>query len=644
MAQASLAWRLEGGYSRFLEGSRVELRLEESPFQQTLDVSPLGLIRRSEPIELTFRVTKGLWGSGAGDLRWRVRPAGSVRALILFPSNAFLGNFRVPRDHFAVQWDIEATAQGMAGKKYAPFLIDVEAGTQLHHTWVKILPREVSVAKGLREAWHSYLDPFDSGDIFQVAEAQVIQWRWSGKLRAGIDVQWGPSVGWIIPGTFPAVKLSKEVSSRAGIGARFHVEERGEFALRVTRRKGRIKFSVRRSQERTTSHGLSAGVSLATSVRLERLGPEKPVILGMVSKALGGPLVKRANRVVEKALVKRLQIGLAAERTRWRRNAHMLHAEWVRPEFPPFQASYGQLMSGDVPQSGPGLAIRGRFEEVRGKRLAVSFNVLDWVRIGTSSEKRSEHSITLGPAGEVLVETAKVLEKSAYRWDEIQFLGLLERARLGKSEGAIEFVWTHGREKKFSYDELYRFLSMALRCAIVPEFALPPASAFPLKVNALLVTTFSAQGLDEVRRAGSDRKWEALVRALEIADPHRYEVRSFWRDWIDYPEVRKRIDRDPVQSHLVTRYPVGERSEFERIQVVAAYRKAKRFLELLERWSKADTGSLVETFESGLDIPVYVFFHLLCPARWRRSAAVLTGGLEEVWGDEEAVRRVIGGD
>ena len=51
---AQLTWRLEGGYSRFIEGSRVELRLEKKPFRHSLDVSPSGLIHRSQPIDLIF--------------------------------------------------------------------------------------------------------------------------------------------------------------------------------------------------------------------------------------------------------------------------------------------------------------------------------------------------------------------------------------------------------------------------------------------------------------------------------------------------------------------------------------------------------------------------------------------------------------
>ena len=219
--------------------------------------------------------------------------------------------------------------------------------------------------------------------------------------------------------------------------------------------------------------------------------------------------------------------------------------------------------------------------------------------------------------------------------DEIQFLRVMRRETSSGAERRQDFTWTYGSEKSFSFQALRRFLGMALRCEIIPQFGLPARSAFPLQVRALLVTEFRTQGLAAVRRASRKRKWQALIQALEIGDPERYGARSFWRDWIDSPEVRRRVDRDPVQAHLVTHYPVGNRSRFERIQVVTAYRKAKRFLALLDHWRDGEHARIFRVFTLGMDVPIYVFFHLLCPSGLRRSAAVLTGEMEEVWGDGE---------
>ena len=91
MVQAGLRWRLEGGYSRFLEGSRVELRLEEGPLRQSLDISPFDLRDRSKPIEMTFRTARGFRGQGPEKLSWRVYPNGFIRSLILFPGQRLFG-------------------------------------------------------------------------------------------------------------------------------------------------------------------------------------------------------------------------------------------------------------------------------------------------------------------------------------------------------------------------------------------------------------------------------------------------------------------------------------------------------------------------------------------------------------------------
>ena len=149
MLRAGLVRRLEGGYSRFLEGSRVELELEEGPLGQTLDLSPLGLAHRSKPMDLRFRVAKGFRGRASGGLRWRLSPRGLIRSRILFPGNAFLGNFRVPRGRFAVQWDIDASVEGTVGRRVKRFLIHFEKGERLHHTWVQTFPEKRS--RGSRE-------------------------------------------------------------------------------------------------------------------------------------------------------------------------------------------------------------------------------------------------------------------------------------------------------------------------------------------------------------------------------------------------------------------------------------------------------------------------------------------------------------
>lgn len=81
---------------------------------------------------------------------------------------------------------------------------------------------------------------------------------------------------------------------------------------------------------------------------------------------------------------------------------------------------------------------------------------------------------------------------------------------------------------------------------VLKQFDLGPRSHFPFTARLLMVTRFSPGGLTKIRGASRLRKWEALVRALEMVTPEQYAEKTFWRDWIDFPEVRREINRDPV--------------------------------------------------------------------------------------------------
>ena len=282
----------------------------------------------------------------------------------------------------------------------------------------------------------------------------------------------------------------------------------------------------------------------------------------------------------------------------------MLRAVWSRPRSDEFERTYSRLLVGELPPSSPQVRISGSFERVRGRRFVVDLNILDWIRLGRSTEREKRQTVSVTPEGKLLVETTETLKKSSYHWDEAQFFHLVRRET---ADQEADFTRTYGREKRFSREGLRQIFTMALQCGIMDEFRLPSPSEFPLKAQVLLVTRFSRQGLARVRRASRKRRWEALVQALELAEPDRYGRKIFRRDWIDVREVRERIDEDPAQAHLVTHYPVGGRSRFERIQVVAAYRRAKRFLSLLEHWRKGEYAQLFQAFQLGMDVPVYFF-------------------------------------
>jgi len=632
---AQLNWRLEGGYSRFIEGSRVELRLEKKPFRHSLDVSPAGLIHRSQPMELIFRATRSFTGKGPGDVRWRVRPQGQVRAVILFAGNAFLGNFRVPPDHLAIQWDVEVSTEGSAGLSRVPLLMDIGAKTRLYHSWVTIFPEETSIARAMREAWRSYRNPLDAGEVLQMSEGQVVRWRWSGRVGLKVGVEWTLGPGWVLPGSIPMLNVQTGLSLGASLGARVEVVEEGEFNLQVRKRAGKIEFRLRRHRQRTRQAGLSAGVHFGNSLRVTRLGPNLQGPLRILSKGLSEPLKKKVNRVFKQALVRRLEVAIALERTRWKKRTTLLAVHWLQTEPDLFRRSYGRLLGGSLPTPETGMEVTGQFERIQGQRVTVRVNVFNWFGFQKTSERQSRQTLRVSPAGDIVIEATEELEKTRYRWDEIQFLRLLHRETLKGSERQQEFLWSFGKEGKFSQGALRRLLKMALQMGVFSEFSLPAPSAFPLTLQLLLGTRFFPAGIRTVRQASPEQKWVALVRALEIAEPERYGTATFWRDWIDNRDLRETIDQDPIQTHLVTRYPIKGRTSFQRQQVVAAYRRSKRFFSLLEGWKEEELKKVLKLFNLGLDMPIFVFFHLLCPPQQRRSGAVMTGDWEQVWGETE---------
>jgi hypothetical protein len=333
--------------------------------------------------------------------------------------------------------------------------------------------------------------------------------------------------------------------------------------------------------------------------------------------------------------VRRLEIAIALERTRWRKRTTLLAAQWLQTEPEIFRRSYGRLLGGSLPAPEAGIEVTGEFERIRGQRVTLSFNVFHWFGVHKTSERRSRQALRVSPAGDIVFEATEGLEKTRYRWDEIQLLRLLHRETLKGSERSQEFLWIYGQEGEFSHGGLRQLLKMVLQMGVLKQFSLPAPSAFPLTLQLLVGTRFSAAGLRKVRQASSKQKWLALVRALEIAEPERCTKATFWRDWIDHRDLREKIDQDPVQTHLATRYPIGGRTSFQRKQVVAAYRKSKLFFSLLEGWKKEELKNTLKLFSLGLDMPIFVFFHLLCPPERRSSGAIMTGDWEQVWGEAD---------
>ncbi|MFB3904265.1 MAG: hypothetical protein ACE15E_12515 [Acidobacteriota bacterium] len=634
MTRPTIRWRLEEGYSRFLEGSQVEVHLVQSHFSAALDLFPLSLVRQKKPIEFRFRPRASVSGRSAAGLRWRLSPEGEIRGLLLFAGNPFLGNFRVPAGHFGVQWDIEARAEGsLSGEPGGWPLLGLRAGTRLYQSWVCLFSEPLSIAAGLKAAWQRYRDPFNPAEVQQMAEREVVRWRWEGHAQLEAEVSWGIGAVRRIPGSVPLVDFQKQLAGMAGLSASLVFREEGQFALQLRRHRGQLVFHLSRDRSRRTTGGFFVGVQLKEPIRFDHLGLKEPEPLEVVSEALGQPVVSRLNRICEEALTRRLRVGLSVSRAGWKNEKSILHAVWREPSLSEFAPTYCRLLQGRIPNPAPGLEVTSRFEFARGKSLSLDLTFLDWLKLRDIRQRESKKTVTVGPTGEIVLEECESLQKTAYRWDGIQFLSLVSRETTSRGRETASAFWSWAIEGRLGRERLRSFLRMALHSGIIRQFTVPPKSVFPVRVQLLLGTRFSRPGLEEVKLAGQPQKWKALVRALELADPDKYTGASFWRDWIDYPGLRSLIDRDPVQADLATRYPVANRTETERTLVVQRYRAVKRFLALLEHWKREENTYVLKSFDLGIDLPIFVFFHLLCPPELRSSAAVLSGDLEQTWGD-----------
>lgn len=630
-----MKWRLEGGYSKFLEGSELEVRLAEGPFSAALDLYPLSSVKQKKPIEFLFRARRSISGTSGAGLRWKLTPQAEIRSLLLFAGNPYLGNFRVPAGHFGVQWDIEAKAEAtLGGDSAVPFLLGLGAGTRLYQSWVSIFAQPLSAAEGLKAAWKRYRDPFDPTEVRQMAEREVVRWRWEGHAQVQADFSWGVGAAWNIPGEVPLVRFRKQLAATGGLTASFFCREEGQFALQLRRQGGQVVFHLTRERARRAGGALSVGVQLREPVRFDQFGFKEPEPLEVLSEGAGQPVVSTLNRVCEQALAKRLNIGLSVSRSDWKSEKAILRAIWRDSALPEFVPSFCHLIEGRVPGPTPGLEVStSRLELVKGKTVSVDLTFLNWLKLGGVKEREAKRIVTIGPAGEIVVEECDSLQKTEYRWDRIQFLKLVSRETARRDGQAATAVWNWAIEDEMGQERLRSLLWMALHSGIIRQFTLPPRTLFPLRVRLLLGTRFSRQGLEEVKLAGQSQKWKALVRALELADPVRYAPGSFGRDWIDHPNLRSLVDREPVQAMLVTRYPVPNRTEAERMLAVQTYRAVRRFLALLEHWKRDENGFVLRSFDLGIDLPLFVFFHLLCPPELKSSAAILSGGLEQSWGD-----------
>ncbi len=622
MPKASLLWRLEGGYSRFVEGAKVSLRLEAGPTQQQRNATPWGLFKGEKPLELVFRAKRSLRGEFLPGLRWKLAPEGRIRALILQPGNAFLGNYRVPKEHFAVQWTVEVSMHGEGSLGPADLFFRVDGGSQMSQSWVALFKRGESTRNSLLEAWRQCPSPFEPESVWAMPEGQVVHWTWKGKVRFSLDLSWSAVRGWGIGTAEKLLKATGALSLGAKARADLQVSKSGRFAIRLSKRRNRVKYSLLEERGIQYQTGFEAKVTFK-----DRVGVK-------VSKRLVRPLLEPLDRRLEQALARRIEIALVLDYERWKHVKSLLQAEWKRPTRQHFLADYELLLEGGHVRPREGIKVRSRLEKIEGRRFNVMLNFFDRLHLGQTTEQRKGFVVEVDPRGNVLIEESVTREKRGHKWSEIQLLKLIWHVIEGEIQEE-DLLWVHGRDGEMSRSRLVEFLKAALKTSSIPRFTLPAAQQFPRSIRATWATAFTLRGLETVIQADEPERWDALVRSFSFSEPERYGKKTFWRDWIDYREVRKCFDVDPVQGHLASRYPLAGRTREERLMVSSAYRSAKSFLRVAAAWKAGNRAQLLELVGNRFNVPAFLYLHLLCPPEHRKSAVVLTGDLEAVWGREE---------
>jgi len=627
MPKASLIWKLRGGYSRFLEAAEVSLRLKAGPTQQQLNTTPWGLFKGEKPLELVFIAKRSLRGKFLPDLRWKLGPEGRVRALILQPGNAFLGNYRVPKEHFAVQWTVDVLMNGEGSLGPSDLLLKVDGGSQMSQSWVSLFERGVSIRDGLIEAWKACPSPFEPESVWAMPEGQVVHWTWKGKVRFSLNLSWSAVRGWGIGTPEKILQATGALSLGAKATADLQVSKSGRFAIRLSKRRNQVKYSLVEERGVQYQTGFEAKVTLK-----DRIGVK-------ASKRLARPLLEPLDQRLEQALARRIEVALVLDYERWKHVKSLLQAEWKKPGRKNFLAEYQLLLEGGHVRPRKGIKVRSRLEKIEGRRFKVMLNFFDRLHLGRTTEQSKGYVVEIDPQGNLLIEESVTREDGGHKWSEIQLMKLIWHVIEGKIHEE-DLTWVCGLEGEVNRSQLAEFLRLALKTRSIPRFVLPTARQFPRRIRATWATAFTLAGLERVIRADDSERWDALGQAFLVSEPERYGKKTFWRDWLDYREVRECFDVDPVHGHLASRYPLVGRTREERLMVSSAYRSAKTFLRVTAAWEAGNKAQLLELVGNRFNVPAFLYVHLLCPPQHRKSAVVLTGDLEAVWGSKDLANRL----
>ena len=586
MSAPSFSWDFENGYSGLLDTATVRLRQETGPSILDTRSRIRDLVTGRKNLEVIFSLDRTISGSIPSFFRWALKPETEIQVTLIPEKKAFRGNFRVPSGNFAVQWKlIPAVAAGSTLDSLQS--ISAVAGTRLAHTWIELFPEETPVAEAIRAAWENCVNPFDSRQAMNLSSRQVLRWNWTGFFRSTAAVEYSLEKGWTVEADPPGFRYRMPFSAGLSFRNKLTISTAGHFHLQLSKKDELLKLSVIKEKNLDSSASGSAGFSLGHSPSLA------------ADSGIADPLLKPAEKELKKCLSRKISLALAAEAGKWHRKKSMLKAVWEEPFSRQAESEYGTVLSGGFLSPRENLSFNGKHENLHGRNFAVKLNILNWTA-GIEKEDVRFDRVTAGPGGNLLFEKGVSRTSVRYKWDEIEFVRLVFSRK--SSGGKASFGWDWESEGEFSREELVAVLKSVLHGKVIPRFSIPGGLDFPLSLR---------------------------IKALSLVYPRRYRKGSFWRDWIDYPEVRQEITRNPAHCHLDSCYPLKGRSDMQRMQVAYDYRKALRFLEIMDLWQ---TGrDPVDLLEKDLNFPLFLYFHLLCPPRQKNSLLAITGDWEMGW-------------
>ncbi len=616
MSATDARWRFDKGYSELLDTASIELRRKSGPTLTELRATPKDLLKGRKRLDLDFTVEEHLSGTIPSVFSWTLEPGTVVRLSLIPEKGAFLGNFRVPSRHFAVQWKVIPTvAAAMVPEESSS--VSAIAGTQMNHSWVEVFPEKEPVPSAVSTAWKNCVNPFDPGQVAKISDKQVLRWNWTGLFRVTALIGWSLEKGWVLGGKGMGFSFSLPFTTGVIMKNQARLSTSGHFYIQVSKKNELLKFSLIREKALEASSSASIGIQFRHSPALK------------AENSLIDPLLEPAERTLKNCLSRKLRLVIAADALKWYRKKTVVKASWKEPFCEYLAPEYSSLVSGRIPAARKGFSVEGRYDNVEGREFSIKINILN--RISGFSKTRSKFdSATVDPAGNLLLEKGVSKTDIRYRWDETEFMRLaFSRAESG---ARASFNWNWETEGGFTKAELQRILRTILHGRVIPRFLIPGGLKFPLDLKITTSTEFSGEGIKTIKKAPPALQWETLISSLELSYPRRYRKGSFWRDWMEFPEVRHEIVRNPVHCHLSSCYPVRGRTDIQRRQAVDDYKRALRFLEIMDLWQEGRDP--VVLMEKNLDFPMFLYFHLLCPPDMKSSALTITGDWEIEMKDE----------